>query len=70
MDVEQILNRLKKHYGFKSDSQLAKFLGISRQGLSNCKSRNTLNIKRIHQKCEGISADWLLTGKGKMFVKM
>lgn len=68
MKVETTLTLLKQHYNFKSDTELASFLGVSKQALSNWKRTETLNVKRIYNKCKGISADWILTGKGKMFL--
>lgn len=69
MSSQEILNKIKEHYGFSTDGELASFLDISKQGISNWKSRDTINIKRIHKKCKGISIGWLLTGKGDMLLK-
>lgn len=66
MDKSLILNLIKIHYKFKTDSDFAKFLGISPQMLTNWKSRNTMDYDLIYTKCVDIDANWLLTGKGDM----
>ncbi|MBN8640702.1 MAG: helix-turn-helix domain-containing protein [Flavobacteriales bacterium] len=69
MKADVILDKIKEHYVISTDSELASFLEISKQGISNWRSRDAINIKRIYKKCKGISMDWLLTGKGDMFLK-
>lgn len=59
-----ILNNIKSHYNFNSDSDFAKFLGIKPQTLSSWHARNTFDIELLYAKCENINADFLLTGKG------
>lgn len=67
MDKSLILNEIKKHLNFKSDSDFANYLGIKPQVLSNWRSRNTFDTDLIYTKClEFINAEWLLTGKGSM----
>lgn len=63
MNTDLVIKKLKAHYGLKSDRQLAIFLGISRQALSNAKTRGYLSIKRLHERCPDISMDWLLNDK-------
>lgn len=62
-----ILNRIKSHYKFKSDSQFAKFLDIKPQTLGNWYARNTFDPEVLYTKCVGISGDFLLSGKEPMF---
>lgn len=62
-----ILNGIKSHYEFKKDKQFANFLGISPQTLSSWYSRNTFDFELVYKKCEGISAEYLFTGKGGVF---
>lgn len=69
MDKRLMLNRIKEHYKFNSDSDFAKYLGITPQNLSNWKSRNTFDAELIYTKCEDINPEWLLTGKGEMLKK-
>ncbi|ROH98375.1 helix-turn-helix transcriptional regulator [Chryseobacterium sp. G0240] len=66
MDKSLILNLIKLHYKFKTDSDFAKFLDISPQMLANWKTRNTIDYDLIYTKCVDIDANWLLTGKGDM----
>jgi phage repressor protein C with HTH and peptisase S24 domain len=66
MDKTIILNKIKSHYGFKKDSDLARFLEISPQTFSNWKKRNSYDPQLIYTKCPEINSDWLLTGKGPM----
>lgn len=69
MDKSLIINRIKEHYGFKSDSEFARYLEISAQVLSNWKARNTYDALLIYTKCVEINPEWLLTGKGNMLKK-
>lgn len=66
MNNSLILNQIKSHYGFKTDTDFAKFLGIKQNTLSNWHSRNTADYHLIITKCDDIDANWLLTGKGEM----
>jgi hypothetical protein len=66
-DIKLIFNRIKIAKGFKRDAELARFLQITPQNLSNCIIRNTVDWKNLLSNCVDISVDWLLTGKGEMF---
>jgi hypothetical protein len=66
-DKTLILNKLKNHYSFKKDSDFARFLEIKPQTLASWYSRSTFDIDILYSKCNNISADYLLTGKGEMF---
>lgn len=66
MDKSLILNLIKLHYKFKTDTDFAKFLGVTPQVLQNWKTRNTLDYDLLYTKCVDIDGNWLLTGKGKM----
>ncbi|URC13972.1 LexA family transcriptional regulator [Flavobacterium sp. B183] len=59
-----ILNDLKAHYGFDTDSDFADFLGIKRQTLSSWHTRNTFDIDLLYAKCVNVDGNFLLTGKG------
>ncbi|CAI9674002.1 MULTISPECIES: LexA family transcriptional regulator [Elizabethkingia] len=69
MNKSLILNNIKSHLGFKTDSDFADFLGIKQNTLSNWKSRNTIDYELIITKCDEINANWLLTGEGEMLKK-
>lgn len=61
-----ILNALKAHYGYSSDSDFADFLGIKRQTLSSWHTRNTFDIDLLYAKCVNIDGNFLLTGTGEI----
>lgn len=69
MNKSLILNDIKTHLGFKTDTDFADFLGIKQNTLSNWKSRNTIDYELIITKCDDINANWLLTGEGEMLKK-
>jgi len=71
MDIDKslVLNELKKHFNFKKELEFAVFLGIKPQTLASWHSRNVFDIEILYKKCNGISPDWLLTGKGEMLRK-
>ena len=66
MDKSLILNKVKSYLNLKSDTELANFLGIKPQVLSNWRARNTFDTELIYTKCVDIDANWLLTGEGEM----
>lgn len=61
-----ILNKIKEHYNFGSDTAFAKFLGIKPQTLSSWHSRNSFDIDLIYAKCVNINSDFLLSGEGEV----
>jgi phage repressor protein C with HTH and peptisase S24 domain len=62
-----VLKQLKNHYNFKKDVDLAKFLDITPQMLSNWDSRDTFDYSVIYRKCVDINPDWILSkGKGEI----
>lgn len=58
---------LIEHYSNGNKAQFSSLLGISPQGLSTWIKRETFDIELVFSKCEGLSAQWLLTGDGDMF---
>ena len=38
MDKQEIIEKLKAFYGFRSDNELAEFLGVGRQGIYQFKN--------------------------------
>ncbi len=65
-DKELILNRIKEAYNFKNSAELADFLGIARNTLTNWYKRNSIDYDLVFSKCEHLNIDWLITGKGQM----
>ena len=57
-----IVNRLKEHYQVKSDTDLARLLGVAQTTISSWKSRNTVDFPLIITKCVGIDLNWLVSG--------
>ena len=64
IDKSLILNKLKSHYNFSSDTEFAKFLGIKPQTLSSWHSRNSFDVDLIYSKCVNVNGDFLLSGIG------
>ena len=62
--VEDIVKRAKLVQGFKKDSQLASYLGISRSTLSNWLARNSIDFPLLLSRYSEVDYNWLLTGKG------
>jgi phage repressor protein C with HTH and peptisase S24 domain len=63
MDKKLIINKIQDAYLMPKDGDFAEFLGISRQSLSNWKSRNTYDIELLYTKCLNINPVFLLTGE-------
>ena len=66
MNKKDMILALIEHYSNGNKAQFANLLGITPQGLSTWIKRESFDIELIFSKCEGLSANWLLTGKGKM----
>lgn len=66
MDKKIMLEQLIDYFNNGNKSQFAKRLGITPQGLSTWMTRSTFDNELVFSKCEGVSAEWLLTGKGPM----
>lgn len=66
MDKSIIINSIIEEFNFKSDSDFARFIGITPQVLSHWKTRNTYNIDLLIEKFPDINPEFLLTGKGSV----
>ena len=64
IDKSLILNRLISHYDFKFQADLARFLGIKTNTLSNWYTRNIINFDLLVTKCEDLNLNWLINGSG------
>jgi FtsZ-binding cell division protein ZapB len=69
MNKSKMLDQIKTHLEFKRDAELADFLDITRQTLSNWKSRNSFDAELIYSRCTDLNPAWLLTGEGSMLQK-
>jgi phage repressor protein C with HTH and peptisase S24 domain len=66
MTKKERLEAIITHYSNGKPSVFAKHLGVAPSTISSWLSRDTLDYDLIFAKCENISSDWLLTGKGEM----
>lgn len=66
MTKKDMILAMIEHYSNGNKAQFANLLGITPQGLSTWIKRETFDNELIFSKCEDISAQWLLTGKGDM----
>ena len=66
MNKGTMVECLVNYYSNGNQAQFAAKLGIPAQNISAWIKRNTFNAELIYEKCEGVSADWLLSGKGEM----
>lgn len=57
---------LVDHFSNGNKAQFANKIGVTPQTISTWISRNTFDTEKIFALCEGVSAEWLLTGKGSM----
>lgn len=64
LNVSEIVKRAKMAMGFKTDTELAAFLGISRSTLCNWSVRNSIDFPLLLEKLKEVDYNWLLTGKG------
>ncbi|MDT8338554.1 MAG: helix-turn-helix domain-containing protein [Sulfurimonas sp.] len=66
--VPQQIERLKKIYSKSTDTALANAMSVSKNTISGWKKRNAIPmgfLSKVAQN-EGVSIEWLLSGKGKM----
>ena len=65
-ETEEIITRLKTALGVRSDGQLAKYLGITRQNIGAARKRDDVPPGWIYKVAElsGCSMDWLRFGQG------
>lgn len=61
-----ILDRIKAAYGLSGNSELARFLGVAPNTITNWYNRNSIDFDLVFPKCENVDFNWLLTGKGLM----
>ena len=67
LDKTSVLDRIKSFYKLKGNADLARFLGVAPNTITNWYGRKTFDLDTIYTKCVDINFDWLLTGEGTMF---
>lgn len=61
-----MLKQLIQYYDNNNKTRFARRLGMTPQGISTWLSRGTIDSELVYSKCEGVSAEWLLSGEGPM----
>lgn len=56
-----VLNRVKQYYNLKTDSALAQFLDLQPNTLAMQRTRGTLPLDNILEKCTDVNMNWLLS---------
>lgn len=63
IDKCDVLDRIKSFYSLKGNTELARFLGVSPNIITNWYRRKTFNLDIILTKCTTVNLNWLLTGE-------
>lgn len=66
MDKGIMVEKLVDYFSNGNKAAFAKQLGVSPQTVHSWIARNTFDSELVFAKCDGLSADWLLTGEGPM----
>lgn len=69
LDKIAVLDRIKEFYNLEKKIDLANFLDISPNTLSNWYTRDTFDIDIIYTKCVGVDFNWLFNGEESNFLK-
>ena len=69
MNKTEMMDSLIRHYTKGNKAKFATKIGVSPQTLSKWLGRNTFDAEILFKHCEGISAEWLLSGEGDMLNK-
>ena len=65
-NINHILQSIKDYKGFKTNTALAEYLGVTRSTLSNWIARGVLDEKLIQSKIPEIRLEFLRTGEGSV----
>ena len=68
MNKKDQVNALISYFSNGNKTAFASKLGLKPRSINNWIARNTFDADLIFSKCDGISAEWLLTGKGDMLI--
>lgn len=66
MTKKERLEALIAHYSEGKPTRFAKYIGVAPSTVSTWLARDSFDYDLLFAKCEMVSPDWLLTGKGKM----
>lgn len=66
LDKVSVLDRIKEHYQLKGNADLARFLGVAPNTITNWYSRKTFDLDSIYTKCVGMDFNWLFTGESNI----
>jgi hypothetical protein len=66
MEKRAILQAIISHYTGGNKALFAKKIGVTPQTINTWITRNSFDLDLIYSKCECLSAEFLLTGKGEM----
>lgn len=61
INKHEIIERLKQHYGFQTNTQLANKLGVAQNTISGWIKRNSIDYDLIFSKCDDVDLNWLLS---------
>lgn len=64
-----MIEALVNYYADGNQALFAAKLGVPAQNVNAWIKRKTFNAELIYSKCDGVSADWLLSGEGEMLKK-
>ena len=66
MTKKERLEALISHYSDGKPTRFAKYIGVAPSTISTWLARDSFDYDLLFAKCEMISPEWLLTGKGSM----
>lgn len=65
-NISQILQSIKDYKGFRTNTQLAEFLGLGKSAISNWIAREYIDEERIKSRIPEIRLEFLRTGEFPM----
>lgn len=70
MDIDEILDRMIKAIGGKTQADLGKALGVAQASISDAKRKKKVPPEWFLKLCtgRGLNPNWLLTGKGPVVI--
>lgn len=63
VNKSSLVERLKEHYNFKTNNELALFLGVAPNTISGWIKRDSIDYDLIFSRCADIDINWLITGQ-------